>query len=61
MLTITISIALIGGLIIVLSTVEEAEAECKPKKPGKSDFLMPEDYSYHMIKCNPKHNVDFTA
>ena len=60
-IALALAIALVSGLVIVPSMVEEAEAGCKDKKPGKNDFIMPDDYSYQMIKCNPKHNVDFTA
>ena len=59
-LTIALAIALVSGMIVIPAMVQEAEAGCKPKK-GKTDFITPDDYSYQMIKCNPKHNVDFTA
>ena len=60
MLTIALALALalVSGLVVVPAMVQEAEAGCKDKKPKKTDFITPDDYSYQMIKCgsgNPEH------
>jgi len=49
---------LVAGLVVVPAMTYEAEAGCKSKKSKKHDFIIPEDYSYQMIKCgsgNPEH------
>ena len=49
---------LVAGLVVVPAMTDEAEAGCKSKKSKKHDFIIPEDYSYQMIKCgsgNPEH------
>ena len=50
---------LVGGLIVVPTMTDLAEAGCKPKKPKGTDFTTSDYYSHQMINVmkKTKHNI----